>query len=123
MRTEPVRASFGAGFALLLATVGAAGGFAYGSASREPVEQALQAELARSAAERGRVEAELQSVRLAADQARHERDQARRDLVAAQAPAGALPGAGPREHDVQSAPALRRPTAPRLSRPSPASRP
>jgi hypothetical protein len=119
MRTEPPRLPFGAGFALLLSTIGAAGGFAYGAASREPAHRALEADLERTAAERTRFEAELRAARMDTDRAREALDQARRDLVAAQAQAGPPPDAGARDRAGPASPTLRRPSGgPRLPRPA-----
>ena len=124
MRTAPLQAPFGAGFALLLSAIGAGCGFAYGAASQEPAHQVLRADLERSSAERGRLEAELSAARTEADQTRQALDQARRDLLAEQAKAGAPPDAGARDRPVPAAPALRRPAGPpRVARPPATVRP
>jgi hypothetical protein len=124
MRTAPLHAPFGAGFALLLAAIGAGAGFASGAASREPAHQALRVGLERSSVERGRLEAELSAARADADRTRQALDQARRELLAEQAKAGAPPDAGVRDRPAPEAPALRRPAGPpRVARPPTTDRP
>ncbi|HEX2552158.1 MAG TPA: hypothetical protein VHL98_00555 [Microvirga sp.] len=120
--TRTGRLPLGAGFALLLVAVGASGGVAFGVASRAPAEAGLRADLARSAAERDRLEAELRAARADAERAVLALDEARQGSPAGPPPAGAQPDPG--ERPGTAPPSLRRlQTAPRPGRPPAPARP
>ncbi len=116
--TDPVPGRSGVGFILVLAAVGASIGFTFGRLSAPPVDDAHQAERTRAAAERDRLNTELQSAREEANRSRQMLEQARRDLAAAQS-AKADPPADPVVNREPTVP----PPAPRRPAPRPARAP
>jgi hypothetical protein len=114
---DPVPGRSGLGFILLLAAVSASIGFTFGTSSAPTVDPALQAQLARTAAERDRLNADLQSAREEADRSRRMLEQVRRDLAAAQIPRIDPPSEPviSKEPSVQPPPPSRKP-APRPAR-------